>query len=979
MKIIFADFFYGIKFPFLNRKFAKLFQLKMYQQITQKDKNNYEFTTVSNDRYGVRTYQLANGLKVFLAQNDEAPAIETFIAVKTGSNRDPKDNTGLAHYLEHMMFKGTSKIGSANWEKEKPLLAQISNLYEAHKSEQNPEQKKEIYRQIDNLSQEAAQYAIPNEYDKLLSSIGATGTNAHTWLDETIYKNHIPKTELEKWLKIEKERFSELTLRLFHTELESVYEEFNRAQDNDGRLVNYELMDALFPTHPNGQQTTLGKAEHLKNPSMEAIHEYFNYFYVSNNMAMILVGDLDFEETILRIDEYFGKLKPVDFPQKEKIVEKPMTNIVKRTVKSPAMARVQLAWRTDSFGTREAKLAEICTNILSNAGDVGLIDINLNQKQKTLSAGAYSMAFKEYGYVSLVAIPKENQTLDEAKNLLLQQIDFIKKGDFPDWILTAIFNDMKLQRQKSWDTSKGLASTLYDNFIKNRNWQEELEEMSEIQQIKKEEVIDFAQSFFKENYAIVYKEQGENESLIRVENPKITPIQINRDENSAFFEEINQMKTAAIQPEFIDYQKEIQETEIKEHSISFVENKYNDIAQVNFIFPFGKDNDVSWSHAFMVVDYLGTSTMKGEEIKAKFYQLGVNQNFRIADTHISLMLSGLEENINQAIRLLFDYFKDLQPDDEIYENIVQTVMEARMYHKNDKNKILKSLLDYAKFGKVSKLKNIVSEETLKTTKCEVLTKKISTVFQYPYEVFYYGKNREDFKNTFQEIAEKPSLDFPKAKDFPQPQTQGKIYFVEYDMVQSEMMKVGRASEVNPYEFGFVNVFNEYFGRGLSSIVFQELRESRSLAYSAYVSYVASNYEGKHNYIQSYIGTQPDKLQQANDAIHELLTDFPLIPSQFENAKQTMLKKIATGRINRQQVFFKHYNLKKLGINHDLRKDIYQQIENLTLENLHQFYQREIKNTMYNTVLLGNKEQVFPKIPNWEKQIQTLNLEEIFGY
>lgn len=951
----------------------------MYQQITQKDKNNYEFISVSNDRYGVRTYQLANGLKVFLAQNDEAPAIETFIAVKTGSNRDPKDNTGLAHYLEHMMFKGTSKIGSANWEKEKPLLAQISNLYEAHKSEQNPDKKKEIYSQIDNLSQEAAQYAIPNEYDKLLSSIGATGTNAHTWLDETIYKNHIPKTELEKWLKIEKERFSELTLRLFHTELESVYEEFNQAQDNDGRLVNYELMDALFPTHPNGQQTTLGKAEHLKNPSMEAIHEYFNYFYVPNNMAMILVGDLDFEETILRIDEYFGKLKPVDFPQKEKIVEKPMTNIVKRTVKSPAMARVQLAWRTDSFGTREAKLAEICTNILSNTGDVGLIDINLNQKQKTLSAGAYSMAFKEYGYISLVAIPKENQTLDEAKNLLLQQIDFIKKGDFPDWILTAIFNDMKLQRQKSWDTSKGLASTLYDNFIKNRNWQEELEEMTEIQQIKKEEIIDFAQSFFKENYAIVYKEQGENENLIRVENPKITPIQINRDENSAFFEEINQMKTTVIQPEFIDYQKEIQETKIKGHSISFVENKYNDIAQVNFIFPFGKDNDVSWSHAFMVVDYLGTSTMKGEEIKAEFYQLGVNQNFRIADTHISLMLSGLEENINQAIRLLFDYFKDLQPNDEIYENIVQTVMEARMYHKNDKNKILKSLLDYAKFGKVSKLKNIVSEETLKTTKCEVLTKKISTVFQYPYEVFYYGKNREDFKNIFKEIAEKPSLDFPKAKDFPQPQTQGKIYFVEYDMVQSEMMKVGRVSEVNPYEFGFINVFNEYFGRGLSSIVFQELRESRSLAYSAYVSYVASNDEGKHNYIQSYIGTQPDKLQQANDAIHELLTDFPLIPSQFENAKQTMLKKIATGRINRQQVFFKHYNLKKLGINHDLRKDIYQQIENLTLENLHQFYQREIKNTMYNTVLLGNKEQIFPKIPNWENQIETLSLEEIFGY
>lgn len=139
------------------------------------------------------------------------------------------------------------------------MLDEISDLYELHKSAENETEKKEIFKKIDEISTKAAEFAIPNEYDKLLSSIGATGTNAHTWLDETIYKNNIPKDELEKWLLIEKERFSELTLRLFHTELESVYEEFNRAQDNDGRLVNYALMELLFPTHPNGQQTTLEK------------------------------------------------------------------------------------------------------------------------------------------------------------------------------------------------------------------------------------------------------------------------------------------------------------------------------------------------------------------------------------------------------------------------------------------------------------------------------------------------------------------------------------------------------------------------------------------------------------------------------------------------------------------------------------------------------------------------------------------------
>jgi len=204
----------------------------------QTDAQGYSFETVKNDQAGVRVYTLKNGLKVYLAKNEDAPRIQTYIPVRTGSNNDPSDNTGLAHYLEHMVFKGTSHLGTSDWVKEKAILKQISDLYEQHKAEKDPEKKKALYKKIDEVSQEASKYAIANEYDKAISSLGATGTNAHTWLDETVYKNNIPANELEKWLKIEKERFSEFVLRLFHTELEAVYEEFNRAQDNDGRLVN---------------------------------------------------------------------------------------------------------------------------------------------------------------------------------------------------------------------------------------------------------------------------------------------------------------------------------------------------------------------------------------------------------------------------------------------------------------------------------------------------------------------------------------------------------------------------------------------------------------------------------------------------------------------------------------------------------------------------------------------------------------------
>ena len=437
-----------------------------YEPLIHTDKNGFSYASVSNDQNGVRIYTLKNGLKVYLAKNTDAPRIQTYIAVRTGSNNDPKDNTGLAHYLEHMMFKGTSKIGSQNWEKEKVLIQEISDLYEQHKAEKDPEKKKLIYKKIDEVSQEASKYAIANEYDKAISSLGATGTNAHTWFDETVYKNNIPSNELEKWFKVEQERFSELVLRLFHTELEAVYEEFNRGQDNDWRLVSYELMDALFPTHPNGQQTTIGESEHLKNPSMVAIHKYFDKYYVPNNYALILVGDLDFDKTILLAEKYFGKFQPKELQKPQYPTEKPLDKIIKRVVKSPTAPRVQMAWRTDSYGTREAILADLVKQILSNSGDAGLIDLNINQKQKLLSAYAYTLPMKYYGYFAVNATPKENQTLDEAKEMLLEQLDLIKKGQFPDWMLSAIINDMKMKKEAELETAEGLATHLYEAYIK---------------------------------------------------------------------------------------------------------------------------------------------------------------------------------------------------------------------------------------------------------------------------------------------------------------------------------------------------------------------------------------------------------------------------------------------------------------------------------------------------------------------------------
>lgn len=952
---------------------------RKYKETVHTDKNQYEYITVAHDENNVRIYTLNNGLKVFLAQNFDAPRIQTFIPVRTGSNNDPADNTGLAHYLEHMMFKGTSKIGTQNWEKEKELLDQISALYEEHKAEQNPEKKREIYKKIDEISQEASQYAIANEYDKAISSLGASGTNAHTWFDETVYKNNIPNNELEKWLKIEKERFSEIVLRLFHTELESVYEEFNRAQDNDTRLVNYELMDALFPTHPNGQQTTLGKPEHLKNPSMKAIHKYFDEYYVPNNYAMVLVGDLDFDETIQLIDQYFGTLPYKELPKKTAITEQPITEVVVRTVKSPTTPRTQLAWRTDSYGTREAMLADVVANILSNRGEAGLLDLHINQTQKMLWAQAFSVGLRQYGYFSIVAVPKETQTLEEAKNMVLDEIELIKKGDFPDWMLPAIINDFKLQRMKGLETAEGLATNLYDSYIKGRTWEEELNEMDEYAAFTKEDVVNFANEFFKENYVVVNKEKGVNDKLIRVENPGITPVKINRDSQSEFLKEILADKTEDIKPEFIDYQKEIVTDQLNGKKLSFVKNKYNDIAQVHFIFSFGSDHDRDLGVSTQLLQYLGTDTLSPEDLKKEFFKIGISNDFKTTNNQLTISLSGLEENIEKGIALLQHWMRDVQPDQEIYNQFVGTVLENRQAMKKDKNRIITALNNYTKLGSNSRFTDVISKEELENSSAEVFTDRMKKLFQYPYQVFFYGKNFETFTKYIGGYIEPESLQIPEAKLYPEPATGGNVYFINYDMVQMEMSKIGKGNEVNPLHFGKINVFNEYFGRGLSSIVFQEMRESKSLAYSAYVSYAANSELNHPDYVTTYIGTQPDKLMIAVDTLNELMNELPEVPIQFENARNAALKQIASTRVTRNNIFFNTLRLQKLNIYHDFRKDIYKQIQQLAFEDIKHFYQTEVKSIHFNTAIIGKKENLDMEAVNKMGIFKEVSLKDIFGH
>ena len=952
-----------------------------YKTVTKQDNNGFKYQTVENDPAKARIYTLGNGMKVYLAQNHDAPRIQTYIPVRTGSNNDPEDNTGLAHYLEHMLFKGTSKLGTSNWEVEKEYIKQISDLYELHKKETNPEKKIAIYKQIDALSKTASQYAIANEYDKSVASIGATGTNAHTWFDETVYQNDIPSNELEKFLMIEKERFSELVLRLFHTELEAVYEEFNRGQDNDYWASHEAMMKMLFPTTHYGTQTTIGTSEHLKNPSMVAIHNYFDQYYVPNNMAVVLVGDLEFDETIKLVNAYFGSMTKGATPKEYVAVEAPLTSVQTHEIFSPQSERIEIGFRLGGANTKDALYLSLIDMLLSNS-KAGLIDLDINQKQKALYAQSSPMIMKDYSVHQLTAMPNEGQTLDELKGLLMDELDKIKKGTFDDWLIQAVVNDFKKQAMQNLESNQALASEMYQAFIQGKTWEEVVKEIDEMEKITKQDVMDFAQKNYSENYAIVYKRQGENKDLVRVENPGITPIDLNRDNESVFYKQLQQVNVDEIEPVFIDFKTAIHTEKIgkKGAKLSFIKNMTNDLSTVSFIIPVGSDHGKKLALAVDYLDYLGTNKYSAEELSKEFYKLGVSFGVNSGADKTYIYVQGLQENIAEGIKLLEHLIQNAKADSDAYDNYVDQILKGREDAKSSKAGIQRALNNYIVSGKESRFRDILSEKELKAINPTELVGLLHNVFDYDHEVFYYGNNLAETKKAI--IANHnlgKGRKVPNKKEYAEPMTTGTVYFAPYDMVQAEITYRGRESKFNKDFLATSDVFNSYFGGGMASVVFQEIRESKSLAYSAYAYYASASKQDRYNYVMAYVGTQANKLPQAVDAMMELMNDMPQAENQFMNAKDSALKNLATQRYTKAQIFYYWMSLQEKGIDYDINKDLYAQTQKMTMTDLVSFFNAHVKGKTFNVGLLGKKENL-----DWEAvkkfgTIQELTLEDLFGY
>jgi predicted Zn-dependent peptidase len=883
-----------------------------------------------------------------------------------------------------MVFKGTDKFGTKDWKKESAEIKKIENLYETYRNTKDDTKRKNIYHQIDSISTVASKYAIANEYDKMISSIGSIGNNAFTSFDQTVYQVDIPSNQIENWLKIESNRFSKLVLRLFHTELEAVYEEKNRGLDDDNTKIYEAIFEGLFNKHTYGTQTTIGTIDHLKNPSMVEINNYFNKYYVPNNMALIMSGDFDPDKVIVDIEKYFGSLKSKPIEAFNYEPESPITSKIIKEIVGPDPVSVNMAWRLGGMGTKDCDLGNLMNMILAN-GQAGMLDLNLNQAQKVLSSGSIFESLKDYSLLGISGEPKDGQTLEEVEKLLLEQISLIKKGEFPNWLLQAAVTDLKLQKTKSLESNERRAGQMLNAFTNGIKWQNESDRIERISKITKEEIVEFANKNFSENnYVVVYKRIGEDTTIQKVEKPTITPVDVDRDNVSPFAKSIMQSVNKPIEPKFIDYDKDIIKTTIKSNiPLLYNINNENKLFELYYKFNIGNNNDKVLPIAIKYIPFLSTKEMSSAQIKQELYKLGCAFNVFCDAENSYVCLSGLSENFDKALQLFETILSNPVVDDNVLKNLKLDILTERNDSKLHKELILNAaMVNYALYGALNPFTNIISADDLNKLSQNDISSKIKQLANFKHQILYYGpKPIEEIKITLNASHQAPTnlIDVPPAFKYQEKQLDNSVYVVDYDMKQAEIIMLSNGESYNPAIIPLVTLYNNYFGGGMNGVVFQDLRESKALAYSTFSRYNNPIKLEKKAFNLSYIGSQADKLGEAIKGMKDLLNDIPKAENNFIAAKEAVLQDIRSQRITRSQIIFNYLKAQELGNKTDIRKDIFEKVKNYTFEDVKNFHEKNIKNKPTTMLVLGKKELLNIKILEKYGTVKFLTLTDIFGY
>ena len=913
----------------------------------------------------VKEYRLENGLTVWLNEDHSQPKVFGAVVVKAGAKDCP--DTGIAHYFEHMMFKGTDRIGTLDYESEKVLLDSIAMKYDELAMTEDTAARARLQKEINELSIRSSEYVIPNEFNRLINRFGGSGLNAATSYDATIYFNTFSPQYMVQWAEINSERLINPVFRLFQSELETVYEEKNMYGDFIGGQVMDTLMARYFGPHPYAYPI-IGSTKNLKNPRLTEMHKFFEDYYVASNMALILSGDFDAQQVMPILEKAFSRIRSGNAPKQEKVMLPPFNGRETMKVKFPIpfIKAMGLGFRGVSANHEDQVALNIAVNLLNNANGTGYLD-KLMVEHKLMGALAINESMNEAGILAVAIMPKLLiQSYSSAEKMVWDEINRVKNGDFSD----EMFNSLKLEQKRQYASSleniDSRATIMMNLFSQGKSWNDYLNEVARIESITKEDVVRVAQKYFSNNYLCVTKSTGKYPKD-NLPKPAFSPVvPRNADASSSYAKQLEKIPEQQVAPRIIDFEKDVKTSKLTPLvTLYTTPNPLNDIFTLNISYGIGALEQPELMQLTNYLQLLGTESLSFEQFRSRLQSIGSTLAFDVTPDAFVMKVTGFDNHIDETMELVGDFIRHAKADDKKLRQIVDDAkVSEKAFFKSGDN-VASALLEQVKYGDQSRYLRKLSLSQIKKLKGKDMLAIYDKVRSVQCDLHYcgtlpvekvIGTIRQHLPLERTTIASNSPY-YRELKQYDRPT----VFFIDMpDMAQSIVYGYVKGDPVDDKASRHASrLFSVYFGGDMSSLMFQEIREFRSFAYRTSGRYQLPNHahKGTAGSFTAMLSTQSDKTLDALGVLDSLIREMPLKPERMEAVKQTLVNRINNDYPPFRNLSEKVASARMEGFDRDPAEEFLRDIATMDMQDISRFYREQISGRPVVYVIAGHRKHI----------------------
>jgi len=911
----------------------------------------------------LQQYKLDNGLTVILWEDHDQPDVEGYVVTRAGSIDEPQEYTGLAHYLEHMLFKGTQQIGAVDWEKEKPLYDSIIILYDEYATTTDEAKRQELATRINKKSMEAAKYSTTEDFFNLLDGIGAEGVNAYTSYDVTCYHNSFPAYQMEKWLTIFSDRLINPVFRTFQAELENVFEEYNMYSNNPSTQVQNTLFEKLYEGHPY-ERNVIGKPEHLKNPRLSKLIEFYNTWYVPSNMALIIVGNFDAESTKPLIAKTFNRLVDHEIPARGQYEEVSFKGNPSYNYKMGYYPMVVWGYKGVKITDEDADALEFVCSLLNNGMQTGLLDKLMLDGKITMAEAGFD-ARRDQGRIIIEAIPyydisqRQYESNAATKKIVMAEIDKIKKGNIEDWLIEAVKKEYDQSFKTAFESGSSKMSMLVHSFTYGMPLTEIFEENDKIQALTKEQIAAIAKKYFDADYITLGFEEGKVKANT-LPKPKIEPLDPIKGAETEYSKAFKQLPEGQIEYTFNNF-ADVQVTDIQPNvKLHYTPNTKNDIFSLSLVYGIGTEKMPMLEYAVQLMNTAGTmvGNLDAQGFRRRLAELGGRVGYGVNGNYFSIQIIGDDENLEEITKLVNQQLLMPKLDQEQLDNIKGSEFNSRFMMPKRESAQASALIQYALYGDKSPFIDVVKFEDVYTITLPQVQTLMGSARTYELNAFYCGtRSAEDVVKALPLTEGMQPSESPVVKDR-KTYDKNTILFLPNSNVQQATLYF----YINGKPFELADdvqrdAFDQYFSGGFSGLVMNEIRTKRSMAYTAYGYNATPARTGKDCYFLGYVGTQSDKVVDAISVYMDLLTDMPKDSANIANIQAAMKAASQSAKPSMRGKGQTFASWQRIGYTDDPARLHAEGIENLSFSDIEKFYEENIQGKPITVVLMGDPKKI----------------------